>query len=75
MSSFDFGTLSEGSGLPGLLPPPGVISNFVNPESQGGTYTGVATAIIVTMILLVTNRQYTKYFIIQRLGWDDCRYP
>lgn len=63
---------SMGGQLPALPPPPGQSSNFADPDSQGHVYTGVATAIIAVMIVLVTTRQYTKYFIIRELGWDDC---
>lgn len=33
----------------------------------------VATSIIVVMSLLVTNRLYTKYFIVRKLSSDDCK--
>lgn len=59
--------------LPGLLPPPGETSNFMNPYSRGQTYTVVATTIIVVMLLLVTIRLYTKYFVIRKLTSDDCK--
>lgn len=58
--------------LPGLLPPAGMTPNPKNPDSLENVYTGVATTIIIMMVLLVTNRQYTKYFIIRKLWWDDC---
>lgn len=64
---------SMGAKFPALPPPPGVSPSFTNPYSQGDTYTGVATTIIVAMILLVTIRQYTKYFIVRKLAWDDCK--
>lgn len=59
------------SNLPGMLPPPGVIPNFDNPYSRGGTYTAVATIITVAMVIFVTSKLYTKYFITRKLGWDD----
>ena len=60
------------SDLPFILPPAGETRNFDNPYSRGGTFTAVATTITVVMILFVINREYTKYFIIRKLGWDDC---
>lgn len=65
---------SGSQGLPGLLPPANVYPNFVNPASQGKTYTSVATVLVVTMIVFVTIRQYTRLCIIRKLGWDDCTY-
>ncbi|KAI9705072.1 MAG: hypothetical protein M1836_006855 [Candelina mexicana] len=62
---------SEGSYLPALPPPAGVRPNFVDPINRGEIHAAGATAIIVAMVILVTNRQYTKYFIIRKLGWDD----
>ncbi|SLM35587.1 40s ribosomal protein s12 [Lasallia pustulata] len=59
------------SNLPGMVPPAGETPNFDNPYSRGETFTAVATTITVVMIILVINREYTKYFIIRKLGWDD----
>ena len=59
--------------LPGMLPPPGVIPNFDNPHSRGGTYVAVATSIMVAMFILVTCKLYSKCFIARKLGWDDCK--
>jgi hypothetical protein len=59
--------------LPGMPPPPGEIPNFINPYSRGKTYTLVATSIIAVMLLLVTNRLYTKYFAIRKVDADDCK--
>ncbi|KAL8930309.1 MAG: hypothetical protein Q9172_000017 [Xanthocarpia lactea] len=74
MSSFTSDVMSSSIAgeLPALLPPSGQSPNFADPDSQGHIYTGVATAITAMMIILVTIRQYTKYFIIRKLGWDDC---
>lgn len=59
--------------IPGMLPPPGVIPNFDNPFSRGGIYIAAATTIVVAMVMFVTCRLYTKYFIVRKLGWDDCK--
>jgi len=76
MSAVTSGGLSssENYELPGLLPPAGVIPSLENPASQGETYTAVATTMIVVMLVIVTIRQYTKSYIIRKIGWDDWEY-
>lgn len=68
---------SPGAGLdhiPALAPPTGVIPDFLHPYNRGKTQTAAATTIIGIMIVLVTNRQYTKLFIVRQTGWDDCKF-
>ena len=73
-SNVQGGSLPTGlSDYPGMLPPPGVIPNFDNPYSRGGTYTAVATTIMVAMFIFVACKLYTKSFIARKLGWDDCK--
>ena len=60
------------SRVPGLQPPPGVVPNFVNPESRAHATivgNGVATGI---MMVFVITRMYTKLFISKAFGWEDC---
>ncbi|KAI9883549.1 MAG: hypothetical protein M1823_004691 [Watsoniomyces obsoletus] len=56
----------------GLVPPPpGVIPNFVNPES---VYGRVMTAELITLgfaLPFVLMRIYTRFFITRAVGWDD----
>ncbi len=61
------------SNVPGMVPPSGVIPNFDDPHSRGEIYTAVATTIMVAMYICVTCKLYTKYFIVRKLGWDDCK--
>lgn len=57
--------------FPALSPPAGVIPNLIHPYNRGDEFTVAATIIVGLMVLLVTNRQYTKMFIMRKLGWDD----
>ena len=59
------------SSIPGMPPPPGETYDFENLYNRGKTYTAVATIIIVVMILFVANRQYTRYFTVRKMSWDD----
>ena len=57
--------------LPALPPPPGVLPNFTDPESNGQSSI-IAGAILVTVIIItVANRAYTKLCIIRKTSWDD----
>ena len=58
----------------GLPPPAGVIPNFTDPYS---ITKAAAAATIVFLILTTTTtgiRCYTKLFVIQKQGWDDCQF-
>ena len=54
-------------------PPPGVVSNFENPESL--TLQSHITAGILTVLLLLTVglRAYCKIIITRNWGLDDCK--
>ena len=60
--------------LPALAPPPGVQSNFINPENRGHIFIFVASLLLFLKTLFFVNRVYTKAFINRKLGWDDCKY-
>ena len=63
----------SGGIIPGLQPPPGVTSNFVNPYNQSKyTVTMVATLLAVATAV-VWIRMYTKICLIKSHGWDDCK--
>lgn len=58
--------------IPGLLPPPGVTSNFVDPYN-GAKYT---VTMVATLLPLATAfvwiRMYTRVCLIRSHGRDDC---
>ncbi len=57
---------------PGLLPPPGVISNFSNPYSDEDAIILTLGLCLSASTLLVGTRMYTKVFISRFTGWEDC---
>ena len=57
--------------LPALEPPPGVKSNFVNPENRGPILISICTILMSFVLILYANRIYVKTYIIRRLTWDD----
>ncbi len=58
--------------LPALLPPPGVQSNFDNPETQSATLIKVNVVFLALMLVMVTIRMYTKGILTRKIWWDDC---
>lgn len=57
--------------LGGLPPPPGVVPNFVNPDSIADTIRAVAVFFAVLTTLSTAIRFYTKFFILKAHGWED----
>ena len=59
--------------LPALFPPPGVTSNFINPETRASAL--VITSILCTTLVVfcVAVRFYTKIHIKHAWGLDDCK--
>lgn len=60
------------SEIAALPPPPGVISNFIHPYSIAERVTVASIILVTLMVFCVVIRFYTKLFIKQMWGWDDC---
>lgn len=61
---------------PALAPPPGIVSNFDDPPSQAYAIIIAIVFFLVSTTPFVLVRLYTRYYINQRLWWDDCkRFP
>lgn len=58
--------------LPGGISPPGIIPNFVNPESRGPVSVIACTIAMVLMMSFVLVRFYAKLAVIRKWNWDDC---
>lgn len=59
--------------IPSLPPPPGVTSNFKNPESKGYESIITTTICLSLMTPVFVLRLYSKAFVTRSLGWDDCK--
>lgn len=57
--------------LPALPPPPGVIPNFTNPETQGPRLVVVGAVLLTFVLIALVNRVYTKLGILKKVSWDD----
>ena len=68
--------VSEG-GLnpPGLPPPPGVTSNYINPAQDRATqYNAVCYFTLGLASLFLFARLYTRVVLQKSPGWDDCEW-
>lgn len=57
--------------LPAKNPPPGVQSNFVNPEERATEFRSATIFLLCLMALLFANRVYVKISIVRQWHWDD----
>ena len=58
--------------IPALMPPPGVVPNFLNPESHANQTIIACSIVTAAMILFLFARMYTKIHLTRSVGWDDC---
>jgi hypothetical protein len=63
--------LSEFLKLPFGRPPPGVIPDFTNTESNGRDLIIIPSIFLSIMILFMLARMYTKLRLIRKVTWDD----
>ncbi|MCJ1401458.1 hypothetical protein MMC11_004671 [Xylographa trunciseda] len=71
LSSLTPEELNALSGVPALTPPPGVESNFVNPQNQSLSFLLVTSFLFGVMAVFFVNRIYTKALIVRKYSWDD----
>ena len=68
-------TPAELAQTPALMPPPGVVPNFINPPGTLEAVTNATMAIcfaLTTVFVLV--RLLTKYCVDRGFQWEDCQY-
>lgn len=68
-SSMDWSALEH---IPALPPPPGVQSNFENPETREGLAKIIVSLTYGLMLIFLAMRIYTRVRITNSLGIDDC---
>lgn len=64
-------TPEQQAAIPLMPPPPGVVSNFDNPDSTGPTAIITLSIFLAIATFAVGLRVYTRFFIVKRRGWDD----
>lgn len=57
--------------MPAGVPPPGVIPNFINPESRVSMIDVSAAVCLPLLIIFAGSRLYAKAFVVKRRSWDD----
>lgn len=57
---------------PAAASPPGVESNFVDPENLSRYFVLTSVLAVAISTLATLMRMYTKIWIIQKVGWEDC---
>lgn len=62
---------SQLASIPASTPPPGVIPNFVNPESNSYKIHIASAICLPSMLLFVALRLYAKLFLNKQKTFDD----
>ena len=61
--------------LPAGPPPPGVHSNFIDPENRAPNLIACNVILLVVSTLVVGARLISRTLLTDwRLGWDDCTF-
>jgi len=63
------------SKYPALQPPPGVQSNFVDPDSRGYVLLTVGSILFALMVFVLAARIYVRFFVARQFSWGDGEYP
>ena len=59
---------------PAMPPPPGVTSNFVNPEHNYNRFIVVNCIFLPIAVIAVCLRSYTRIAILRNFSADDCEW-
>ena len=59
--------------VPAEAPPPGVKSNFENPDSRAGAVVATNIVFILLSAIALLLRLYTRRFIVNLFSLPDCR--
>jgi len=58
--------------FPAGVPPPGVVSNFIDPPSKGHALVVLDGVFVSLMLVAVLIRVYVRTRLAKTWGWDDC---
>ncbi|CAG8982005.1 hypothetical protein HYALB_00004874 [Hymenoscyphus albidus] len=56
---------------PAITPPPGVVSNFLDPENHGAAQVKATSVMLAVVLVFFLNRVYVKLFLTKKVTWDD----
>lgn len=57
---------------PAAAPPPGIPSNFVDPETGSGATIAVSVVMLFLILVVVSGRLYHSACVSCSVGLDDC---
>jgi hypothetical protein len=66
--------MSDPGLTPARMPPPGVVSNLIDPVSTGYQQTTCNILCLIFVTLFVSMRIYTRIRLVKCVGWDDCKF-
>lgn len=61
------------SKIPALPAPKGWVTDFNSPVNRAVEYIAVSSIVVPLAFICVVLKLYTKFFVIHRPGWDDCK--
>ena len=59
---------------PALASPPGVLPNFISPESQANIFVTTSSVFLAVMLLIFVMRMYANVWVKHKFRADDGRY-
>ena len=60
--------------IPGMEPPNGTLSNFIDPPNRADVYIIVAAIFLGLATISVVLKLYVRLFVQRSPWWDDCKY-
>ncbi len=65
--------MSSFASLPVAPPPPGIISNFIDPPTRVPVIIGLEAVFLTLMLLTVAMRIYVRMRVTKIWGFEDCK--
>ncbi|CAG8956288.1 hypothetical protein HYFRA_00003668 [Hymenoscyphus fraxineus] len=56
---------------PAIPPPPGIVSNFLDPENHGAAQVKATSILLAVTLVFFLSRVYVKLFLTKKVTWDD----
>ena len=60
------------SQIPAVAPPPGAVSNLVDPPSEQVATIAICAVLVPLVVLFVGGRIFHNVHVVHRVGIDDC---
>lgn len=60
--------------IPAMEPPPGQVSNFIDPPYCGAKFVVVNCVFLPMALIALIVRTWTRVVVVRSVSWDDCKY-